>query len=371
MADEPATPDAEPETPAPPAAETPDPAATAPAEPAPPPLADPASIRRVKEFKHNRALFACRIDPSGRFVTAGAQDNLVQRWEIETDNKLELAGHESWVRGMAFAPGGELLATGDYAGRLHAWRYAADPPQPSVYSIEAHKGWVRAVAMSPDGARIATCGNDRLIRLWNTADGTQQGELAGHESHVYNVVYHPGGQHLASCDLKGVVKIWDLASGAAARQLDAAVLWKYDTTFRADIGGARGMAFSGDGNWLACTGITEVSNAFAGVGNAMAVLFDWASGEAKQVLRPKENFQGVAWAVAFHPAGFIMAVGGGGGGGALWFWRPDQPQPFFEFKLPAAARDLALHPDGMRLAIAHYDSTLRLYDMSPPAAAVG
>ena len=339
------------------------------AAPSTPPAADPAQIRLAKEFKHDRPLFSCRIDPTGRFAVSGAQDNFVMRWELAGDAKLALTGHQSWVRGMAFQPGSELLATGDYAGRLNAWRYAADGVQPPVYSVEAHKGWIRAVAFSPDGATISTCGNDRMVRLWSAADGKLVRELAGHESHVFNVAFHPSGTHLASCDLKGVVHDWDLSSDAVSRKLDSAVLWKYDPTFRADIGGARGMAFSPDGAWLACAGVTEVSNAFAGIGAAAIGLFDWASGERKQLLRPKENFQGVAWAVAFHPAGFIVGVGGGGPGGAIWFWKPDGQHPFFTFKLPAAARDLSLHPDGMRLATAHFDNTLRLYDMSRKPAA--
>ncbi len=331
-----------------------------------PPAPDPTQVTQVKEFKHDRPLFACRIDRSGRYVFTGAEDNLVMRWEIDSDNKLALAGHESWVRAMAFQPAGELLATGDYAGKLCAWRWA-DGAATLVYQIPAHQGWLRAISASPDGATFATCGNDRFVRLYNAADGKLLRELAGHESHVYNVAFHPGGGQLASCDLKGVVKHWDLASGTAVRQLDGSLLWKYDSGFHAEIGGARGMTFSPDGTWLACAGVTEVSNAFAGIGNAVAVLFDWATGERKQVLRPKDNFHGVVWWVAFHPAGFIMAVAGGQHGGALWFFKPAEPNPFFTFKLPASARDLALHPDGFRLAIAHTDGVLRLYDMSPTA----
>jgi WD40 repeat protein len=333
-----------------------------------PPAPDPTQVRQVKEFKHDRPLFACRIDRTGRYAFTGAQDNLVVRWEIENDNKLALAGHESWVRAMAFQPGGELLVTGDYGGKLCAWHWAADGAVTPVYQVRAHQGWLRAVSASPDGATFATCGNDRFVRLYSAADGKLLRELPGHESHVYNVAFHPGG-HLASCDLKGVVKHWELSSGAAVRQLDGSPLWKYDSGFHADIGGARGMAFSPDGTWLACAGVTEVTNAFAGIGNAVVVLFDWATGERKQVLRPQDNFQGVAWSVAFHSAGFIIAVAGGQHGGALWFFKPDEPNPFFTFKLPAGARDLAIHPDGRRLAIAHADGALRLYDMSPKPVA--
>ncbi len=129
----------------------------------------------------------------------------------------------------------------------------------------------------------------------------------GHDCHVYNVAFHPDGKHLVSADLKGVVKVWDLAKGEAVRELDAKVLHKYDPSFLADIGGVRSMAFSADGSLLACAGITNVSNAFAGIGNPLVVLFDWATGKQKQLLRPKANFQGTAWGVRLHPAGFIAA----------------------------------------------------------------
>jgi hypothetical protein len=39
--------------------------------------------------------------------------------------------------------------------------------------------------------------------------------------------------------------------------------------------------------------------------------------------------------------------------------RKHQPAPFFEFDLPAAARDLAPHPAGRRMAITGFDSVLR------------
>src|SRR5262249_3574815 len=141
---------------------------------------------------------------------------------------------------------------------------------------------------------------------------------------------------------------------------------KYDQTFRADIGGVRSMAFRADGALLACAGITDVTNAFANIGKPVVVLFDWKTGKRTQLLRPKEDFTGVAWGVAFHPAGFRVGVGGGNGG-ALWFWKPDGPQAFHTLKLPNTARDVDIHPDGTRLAVAFFDNMVRLYDLTPKA----
>jgi WD40 repeat protein len=237
-----------------------------------------------------------------------------------------------------------------------------EAPAPQ-WSFEAHQGWVRTAAVSPDGELLATGGNDNCVRLWSTADGRLRREL-GHDCHVYNTAFDPTGEHFVSADHKGIVKHWDPATGRLVRTLDAGLLYKYDTGFHAGCGGARGMAFSPDGRYLACSGITDVTNAFAGVGNAVVVLFDWLTGQQKAVLRPKEDFQGVAWDVAFHPDGFLIAVGGGGGGGALWFWHPPDERSFHTLKLPNNGRGFDLHPAGRLLAVAHADTTLRLYEMA-------
>ena len=325
--------------------------------------ADPAKTAVANEWKHSSPLIACRFDPSGRYVFAGAQDNTVQRWDVASGQQVAFAGHDSWVRAIAFDPTGETLYSAGYDGRLMWWPAAADAPV-ATRTIDAHRGWVRAIAVSPDGKLLATAGNDNLVRLWSAADGSVVGELAGHASHVYNVAFHPGGEHLASADLKGVVKHWSVPSLSEVRQLDASPLHKYDTTFCADLGGARGMSFSPDGKMLACGGITNVSNAYAGVGNPAVVLFDWESGKPIVQHSTQAAEQGTIWGLAFHPDGFLIGAVGGPGGGILCYWKADAPGEFFKFRLPDTARDLGLHKDGLRVAVAHHDGNLRIYRLA-------
>jgi WD40 repeat protein len=321
---------------------------------------DPAKTKLTLELKHTAPLLGCRFDPSGRFLFAGGQEAALQRWELAGGKKTTLTGPKSWVRGLAFTD--KLVFAADYTGQVLAWPIEGDKTTPQ-WAISAHTGWARALAVSPDGKTLASCGNDRLVRLWSTADGKPLATLEGHVSHVYNVAFHPDGKQLASADLMGVVRCWDLTTGKAARSLDAAVLHKYDPVFMADHGGARGMVFSPDGKLLAICGISEVSNAFAGVGKPAVVLFDWATGARKQLLKPKEAFQGTAWGVAFQPAGWIVAVGGGNGG-VVWFWKAEDAASVFALKLPTNARDLTLHSDGRRLAAACFDGAVRVYEMT-------
>lgn len=329
------------------------------APPAPKYRVDPAAMKIAQQLRHPSPLLAGRCDPTGEYAFVAAQDNNVVRWHLGTSKATVLAGHTSWVRSLAFA--GRTLFTGDYAGRLVAWDAHAATPKP-VREIDAHRGWLRALATSRDGKTLATCGNDGLVKLWSAADLKPVATLEGHDCHVYNVAFHPGGKLLASADLKGNVHEWDLATGKIARTLDAKILHKYDPSFKADIGGVRAMAYDATGAHLACAGITNVSNAFAGVGNPLVVLLDTATGKQKSQLKPKAAFQGTAWGVAFHPAGFVVAVGGGNGG-EVWAWKGADTASTHTLKLPTNARDMDVHPDGRRIVVPCQDGVTRVVDM--------
>lgn len=330
-----------------------------------PPKIDPTQARMVQEFKHTSPVIGCRIDPTGQFVFAGSQNNALVRWHLGSGQKTDFLGHTSWLRAIAFSAKENLVFSADYQGKLLLWPLNAEQAPPPR-EIVAHTGWVRALATSPDGKLLASCGNDRLVKLWSIPEGKLVSELSGHESHVYNVAFHPTEPLLVSADHKGILKVWDFFNGTVNNELTAEGLYRYDTLFSGSIGGVRSMAFSANGQLLACTGITNVTNAFAGVGNPAIVLFDWPTGKIKHVLKPREAFQGTGWGVDFHPDGQVIGVAGGNDG-ILSFWRPDAVDDLFTLKLPGTARDLSLHPDGQRLAIPFSDGALRIYDLSVKA----
>ena len=339
-------------------------AAPAPAT-VPPPIADPQKTHAAGEWKYTSPLLSCRFDPSGQYVFCSATDHTVQRWNIATGAATPLVAHDSWVRAIAFHPSGSHVYTGGYDGRLIAWEASAESPLP-VRTTEAHDGWIRSLSVSPDGKLLASGGNDNCVKLWSTDDGRLVNVLEGHANHVYTVMFHPDGTRLVSGDLKGQVREWDLASGEQLRTLDGVGLWKYDEGFRADIGGVRGIGFNADGSLLACGGISEVSNAFAGIGNPLVVVLDYLTGEKKQACVGSKKPRGTIWNVHFHPDGFLIGSDSGHEGGHLYFWKVDSPNEFFDFALPTFCYDSDLHPDKLRIVTTHRDNVLRLWKMAAP-----
>ncbi|MDB5340167.1 MAG: hypothetical protein JWN70_5786 [Planctomycetaceae bacterium] len=328
------------------------------------PVAKVEPPRLIQTLTHTRPFQSCRIDPTGDFVFGGCQDNSIQRWDLVLGTKVPMVGHKSWIADFDFQPGSNMLISAAYEGRVHWWNDALTVPT-SIRNVAAHKGQVRALSFSRDGQYIATAGNDKMVRIWRAADGALLKELEGHTRHVYNVAFHPNGKHLISGDLMGILKQWEVESWQLVRDYDAKLLTGYDPTFKADCGGIRGIDFSPDGRFLAVGGIGEVSNAFAGIGKPMVLIFDWVTGQRIHVLSPKGAFQGTVWGLQFHPSGsFLLGVGGGGSGG-MWFWDVETGTALLDVALPQVAFDLSIHPDGLRIAVASYDNSIKIFDLGP------
>ncbi|MCA9073902.1 MAG: WD40 repeat domain-containing protein [Planctomycetaceae bacterium] len=321
---------------------------------------DPKQAHVVSEWKHERPMNACRIDPQGRYVFGGAQDAVVSRFQLSDGAKTDLTdGHLTWVRCLAFTKDGSHAVSGACDGKITWWETAAETPTP-VRSIDAHKGWVRSMDGSPDGSIIATGGNDNAVRLWNAEDGSLIHELTGHEGHIYSVAFHPSAEFVLTGDLMGVVKQWDVATGAEVRTFDAKPLHSYNGGQGVDYGGVRSLAISPDGKFLAAGGLHEATNPFAGVNKPLVLLFDWETQEVTQKHTTDGVERGVIWRMRWLSDGSLMGVTSGKNEGVLLFWKPDAAGDYHRFKMPSNARDMDLHPDGIHVATAHFDSHVRI-----------
>ena len=325
-----------------------------------PPGLDPKQAYVVSQWPYDRPLNACRFDSTGHYVFCGAEDANVERYNLADGARTNFAGgHDTWVQAIGFSKNGAQIFSGGCDGKLTWWDAAAKAPKP-IRSIEAHKGWIRSIDVSTDGALIATGGNDNAVRLWNAADGKLVRELAGHERHVYSVLFHPQGQFVLSGDLMGVLKQWEVPSGKLIRTFDAKPLHTYEGGQQVDYGGVRALAISPDGKWLAAGGLYKASNPLGAVNEPLVLLFDWETQKVEKQQVAEGIAGGVIWRLRWLADGSLMGVSGGVTGGFLLFWKTDAEKAFHRLQLPAVARDMDLHPDGLTVATAHADKQVRI-----------
>jgi hypothetical protein len=319
---------------------------------------DITQAHEVAAFQHDRPLTLCRFDPSGRFVVCAAQDEGVHRFDLNDGVKTDyLGGHEAWVHSLSFSAAGHVIS-GGCDGRLVWWDAAAAEPRP-LRTVEAHQGWIRSLATSPDGKLLASGGNDRVVRLWNAEDGTPVGELNGHELDIYCVCFHPSGEFLLTGDLLGSLRQWDVANRKEVRSFDAAALHIYEGGQQVHFGGVRGIAVSPDGKYLAAGGLHKATNPLGSVHEPLVRLFEWDKPENALSQVAEGIPGGVLWRLAYLADGTLLGASGGTSGGLLLFWKAGEEKAFHRHQLPNITRDMDLHPEGIRVAKAHFDGHVR------------
>ena len=185
-----------------------------------------------------RPVFAMAAHPSKPLAACGdGQGNveivdvtngkLIQRWRDE---------RAGFALSLAWDPQGSLVAVGCQKAIMICRLGDADclvrPTDQRIYGI----------AFLPDGSRFVTGGEDKTVRVWDTATGAEVDRLAELNDRVRALAVGKTAV-AADCAGPGAIHLWDLES----RQL----LHKLEATPKV---ASSSLAFSPDGAWLAAGG---------------------------------------------------------------------------------------------------------------------
>lgn len=115
---------------------------------------------------------------------------------------------QEWVRGLAFSPDGQMLASGNWDHTVRLWRITDDALMP-LFVLKGHTNRVIDVTFSPDGQTVASGADDGTVRLWS--NGQLLSVWSNHRitgNWVADLSFSPGGQLLVGRTQKGTVCLW-------------------------------------------------------------------------------------------------------------------------------------------------------------------
>jgi RNA polymerase sigma factor (sigma-70 family) len=272
------------------------------------------------------------MSPNGKTLAFSGMSNVVYLGDIATGATRELrcADKDDYTSSVAFAAGGQLLASGG-GKAIRLW----DLETGKMLREFMSQGAVQFLTCSPDG-KILAAAERKALRLLDARTGEELRRLDESPAWIKSLAFTPDGKMLASAGAGGQVVLWDIETGAAVRRLSR------------KEGLAQAVAFSPDGKTLA-----------VGYLGATIQLWDIVTGKN---ISPFEGHENDPVFVAFMGDGKQLVSGAWDG--TVRVWETATGAEVRRLSTPGtSAFSQSLSPDGRTLAAAT-DRGIQVYDLS-------
>jgi len=189
---------------------------------------------------HPEYVASIALSANGKFVATGSYNGVIRIFELASAREAAMVdrmGNERGlgaIRALSFS-GNELLCSGGSEGVINIWKVdpasgAIEHVKPLLAPVDAsapagekmlssHKGGINALTFADEGRRVVSCGDDRLLKIWNVADGTETGQAYGHQSEVVALALYDRDAKAVSVS-GTTLRIWDLAKISEPYTLD-------------------------------------------------------------------------------------------------------------------------------------------------------
>ena len=167
--------------------------------------------------EESRATTRIAVSADGKYLATVGFSKELNIYEIATGNRiLQLECPCADMREVAFSPTEKIVAAGGRNGTIRLWHVDSGNP---IRDYQPHKLRIRGLAFSKDGQEIVSCGEDRIIavtRVNKVISPTRTTELQSYKLMSLTVIDQ---DRFAVGGTNNLVSIWNIADLTRAGRL--------------------------------------------------------------------------------------------------------------------------------------------------------
>ena len=246
--------------------------------------------------------------PDGKTLAAvggsPARFGEVQFWNTATNSLIKAVpvGYDT-LFGAALSPDGKQISFG---GADNSVRILTVLDGKEVMRLDNHSDWVLATAFSTDGKNVLSTGRDEAIKLTLVEGGSFVDDINTHHSPIRTMVKNPKADQVLVAGDDGLPRLYQMfrTKPRTMNQEDHNLLRAYDK----QPGVATAAAFSADGALIAVGSEAGIVNVFK-TDNGGPAESDKAVIGGKPLVT-LSGAQGAIFTIAFRPDGLQVAAAG-------------------------------------------------------------
>lgn len=182
----------------------------------------------VKTFTgHREWVRMVRVNVDGSLMASCSNDHSVRVWQTNSKEcKAELREHENTVECIAWAPESAAAAINEAAGAdnkkgAHQGPFLASGSRDKtiriwdvssglcLFTLVGHDNWVRGIVFHPGGKYMLSASDDKTLRIWDLRNKRCMKTLYAHSHFCTSLDMHKSHPYVISGSVDTTVKVWE------------------------------------------------------------------------------------------------------------------------------------------------------------------